>query len=382
MQKILTLAPAIRAAEYYGFLPFESLGTNREIHEKKPEKAPKNVGEIATVRSEEKSLFSAAKMFARYNASGKKPRFLWRKASGKDADTANLELHVLNVPTGMAEALLITLSHAIAEDAGITDRVLRINSIGNADSSGRYVRDIGIFLRKHLEQIPSALRARSALDPLGTLLKLIEKTSPIIGTAPQAMEYLNEDERKHLWDVLEYLEAAELYYELSGHVIGSRDCWTHTLFELVSIDRENGTTESLARGGRYDTLASRFTGTPTHATMLALSCSPKGAATAKRQIPSTIYFAHLGLEARRRSLLVLESLRRAGIPVGQSLTFEQLGDQMRIAKEQRVPYIIIMGHKEAMEGTVLVRDTYTNMQESIALPELPTYLRKNKMIRA
>ena len=92
-----------------------------------------------------------------------------------------------------------------------------------------------------------------------------------------------------------------------------------------------------------------------------------------------IYFAHLGGEARRRALLVLENLRRAEIPVHQGLWHDRIGEQMTAARTLAVPYILIMGHKEAMEGTILVREVATNSQDAIPLPELPNYLKRRRI---
>jgi histidyl-tRNA synthetase len=97
-----------------------------------------------------------------------------------------------------------------------------------------------------------------------------------------------------------------------------------------------------------------------------------------RGLPS-IYFAHLGPEARRRTLSVLESLRRAEIPVHQSLLYDRIGEQMTRAKELAVPYVLIMGYKEAMENTILVREVVTNSQEAVPLDDLTNYLRRRRM---
>ena len=52
---------------------------------------------------------------------------------------------------------------------------------------------------------------------------------------------------------------------------------------------------------------------------------------------------------------------------------------MTAARTLAVPYILIMGHKEAMEGTILVREVATNSQEAIPLPELPNYLKRHRV---
>jgi histidyl-tRNA synthetase len=92
-----------------------------------------------------------------------------------------------------------------------------------------------------------------------------------------------------------------------------------------------------------------------------------------------IYFAHLGVEARRRTLPVLEILRRESIPVYQSLWHEQIGEQMMHARQLMTPYILIMGHKEAMEGTILVREVATNSQEAVPLHDVVSYLKRHKV---
>jgi histidyl-tRNA synthetase len=115
--------------------------------------------------------------------------------------------------------------------------------------------------------------------------------------------------------------------------------------------------------------------------MIGISVEVRGGTRPKKNDrPSPgIYFAHLGMEARRRVLGVIETLREAEIPVHQSLTYERLGEQMTIARNLRTPYILIMGHKEAVENAVLVREVATNSQESVPVSELTNYLKRRRM---
>jgi histidyl-tRNA synthetase len=279
----------------------------------------------------------------------------------------------------IAEALLIVVANAIAEESGIKNRILSINNVGAPDSSNRYLRDVGLYLRKHIESISPTLRPRAATDPLGTLVQLIERGHPAVPRAPQAMEYLTEEERRRFWELLEYLEVCALPYELSGKILGSRDCWAHSLFDISTIDNETGSAVPIAFGGRYDPLASRFAQSPTQAAMVSINIESRGASTMpKRPMkdPSLLYFAYLGQEARRRSLGVLEILRRARVPVHQGLWYEKIGEQMAAAQALASPYIIIMGHKEAMENTVIVRELASNSQDDVPVAELTQYLRR------
>lgn len=372
---------AIKIAEYYGFVPLED--ALRDVRRPQASSSVKNEQDITFTRREERPLQQIARRVAMLGQGVTSPaRLVWRIAHGNAAmPTQSLELHVAGTSSSIAEALLILVASAIAEEAGLTRRVLAINNIGSHESSNRFVRDVGTYLRKHIESISPTLRPRAATDPLGTLVQLIERGHPGIVRAPQAMEYLTEEERRRFWELLEYLEVSDIPYELSAHILGSRDCWSHSLYEISTVDPESDARIPFAFGGRYDPLASRFFGSPVPAATIAITCEIRGKTRVKRDVAGlpSMYFAHLGLDARRRSLPVLETLRKAEIPVYQSLTFERIGEQMAQAKSLAVPYIIVMGYKEATESTVLVREVATNSQEAVPVSELPNYLKRHRL---
>lgn len=403
------LDSAIRIAQYYGFKSLDesrkSDGANMEIQ---PRRSQREVGvpieasgkekkrrltsaaeceaEMSFARKDERSLVVSARKCLSC-VRGNETFLLWRITIGAGKERSNmpvaaLELHVIGSGGAIAEALLIVVADAIAAEAGIKRRILSVNNIGSPDSSNRFVRDVGHYLRKHIESISPTLRPRIAQDPLGALVQLIERGHPATPRAPQSMEYLTEDERRRFWDLLEYLEVFGLPYELNPQVLGSRDCWAHALFEISTVDEESGVRIRFASGGRYDPLAARFA--PAPAAMISVVCEVRGRSRVKfpERNPPVIYFAHLGTEARRRSLSVLEALRRSNIPVHQSLLCERIGEQMAAARRLAVPYILIMGHKEAVEGTIIVREVASNSQDAIPLPELPQYLRRKHIVAA
>jgi histidyl-tRNA synthetase len=375
------LDSAIRIAEYYGFSEVENIP--RATRTTKRPIATIKDSDIAFARRDERTLPSAARKCL---AAARPPHgalLAWRTVNNTGTIPGiSFELHVMGSSSTMTEALLILVATAIAEEAGIKERVLSINNVGAPDSSGRFVRDVGLYLRKHIESISPTLRPRTTEDPIGTLIQLIERGHPAVSRAPQAMEYLTEEERHRFWELLEYLEVSGLPYELNGQILGSRECWSHALFGLSSLDSETGASVPFAFGGRYDPLASKFAQSPTPAAMVSISVELQGKLKeTKRRVPAAplMYFAYLGVEARRRSLSVLEVLRRASIPVYQGLWYEKISDQMNAARELATPYILIMGHKEAMDGTVIVREIATNSQENVPVPELSTYLKRHRI---
>ena len=91
-----------------------------------------------------------------------------------------------------------------------------------------------------------------------------------------------------------------------------------------------------------------------------------------------VYFIQIGLDAKLKSLNVIEILRKAHVPILQSLSKDSLSAQLGIAEKSGCPYAIIFGQKEAMEGSVLVRNMETRSQDTVALADLHTYIKQLK----
>lgn len=373
------LASAIATAEYYGFKPMELMQKND--HEKRPltsEDIARIESALTFARKEERALNPVARKLVSLARPDHGVLLAWRITKGSGSTPSmNLELHVFGTTSVFAEALLLVVTRSILKQFGIKSHRVSINNIGTNESSGRFIRDVGIFLRKHIDSISPSLRSRAESDPIGTLVQLIEKGHPAIHRAPQPLEYLNEDERRRLWTFLDFLETLGINYEIDGQILGSRECWSHTLFE-VSGDQEDAPTcdEPFAFGGRYDALASRYARKTVGAVMVTMPFEVRGSTemrTKRTQKPS-LFYAYIGPEAQKKSLTILNTLHQANIRIGHELWHPTMHDQMRAAKLSGSPYIIIMGHKEALEDTVIVREVATNFQDTIPAHELVTYL--------
>ena len=91
------------------------------------------------------------------------------------------------------------------------------------------------------------------------------------------------------------------------------------------------------------------------------------------------YLIQLGREAKIKTLQVLELLRRERIPVGHLLGKDKLSAQLQGAEESKANYLIILGHKEALDGTVTIRNVATRAQDTIPMFDLPQYLKGIKL---
>lgn len=289
-------------------------------------------------------------------------------------------LEVVGIRESVAEATVLKTAASILEEAGIHNILVHINSVGDRDSAARHHRELTAFFRKHINDLSPQGQVAFKRSPFDALQFVHNKQQDLAQRAPKSMEFLSRDSRRHLREVLEYLEGAEVPYELDDSLIGNNDCYTQTVFEirLHNDELEENEPQILARGGRYDELSRKLFKLTAPAVGLMFSLLKKGREKLiqpRLNKKPRICFVRLGPDAERKSLVIVDMLRKAKVPLARTVGPVGLSDQLAYARTLRVPHTIILGQKEAMEDTVIVRDMETRAQEVVDIQALPDYLK-------
>jgi histidyl-tRNA synthetase len=103
--------------------------------------------------------------------------------------------------------------------------------------------------------------------------------------------------------------------------------------------------------------------------------APVRAPKARISAPS-VYVVQLGFGPKITSLLLIDELRKAGITVHQNLASDSLSTQLRDAENRNVKYTIIIGQKEYVDKTVILRDMEARNQEYVPLNTLTSRLKR------
>ena len=154
---------------------------------------------------------------------------------------------------------------------------------------------------------------------------------------------------------------------------------TNTIFQI----RDGGAKDKaiIAQGMRYSKITKKL-GLKKETPAVGVSISWKKSydrGPSKKTLPKKkFYLVQLGFEAKLKALNIIESLRRSKISVFHSLSKDKLTSQLAQAENMKFPYVIIMGHKESLDGVVIVRDMNTRVQEIIPAHELAQYIKKLK----
>ncbi len=148
--------------------------------------------------------------------------------------------------------------------------------------------------------------------------------------------------------------------------------------------RLGGAQNAMLGGGRYDGLAEQLGGPPTPGVgfgqgleRLLLVLAGEGldvpaVPASDRVLP--VYVAWVGDEPRRVAFRLLDRIRAAGVAAVGEMTDRSLRAQMKSADRTGGPFAVIVGEQEVAANAAGVRDLRSGAQESVALPDIPSYL--------
>lgn len=288
-------------------------------------------------------------------------------------------LHYIGTTTGLAEAALIRAALSILSEEGHKSLRVELNSVGDKDSFASYERELINFIRKFGGELSEELKAELKSDAFNLFRNHHESMVELRQNAPTSLSFLSTPSRNLFKEVLEYIEALSIEFGLAPELIGEKNHSSHVIYGIRAsgIEAENHGSEYLAMGYRYSRLCRRM-GLRKEIPMasVTLFMNPETEWKIYKELPRPkFYLVQLGREAKVKTLNLLEMLRSYRIPVHHFLGKDKLSFQLASAEELRVSYLIIIGHKEALDGTATIRNVETRAQDTIPLGNLPAYLK-------
>ncbi|MEK7582447.1 MAG: histidine--tRNA ligase [Patescibacteria group bacterium] len=280
------------------------------------------------------------------------------------------------------DAELLFLGYKILNSLGLGNYNIHINSIGDQNCRPAYIRALKDYYKTRMKKSCSNCKIRLKKNVLRVLDCKEEGCQEVIQGAPQMMDYLDEECKNHFKNVLEFLDEAKIPYILNPYLVRGLDYYTRTVFEF--LPEENvGSQSTVIAGGRYDRMVDQLGGPKTPAAGWAMGIERVISALKEGQvnvpeigIKPKVFLAQLGEMAKRKSLILFEEVRKAGIEIKSSLGRDSIKAQLRIANRLGVKYALIFGQKEALDDTVILREMDSGIQENIPLEKIVDELKK------
>ena len=227
-----------------------------------------------------------------------------------------------------------------------------------------------------------------------------EKCAQLAAHAPQVLDYLCEECKKHLRGFLEFLDEMRIPYFLDTKLFREGSWFSEIIFEFIVQPHTNteasgeheervGLTHggmmqgvTIAEGGRMSRLGECMVGRRLDVASGMLSLANLASALSDAGIPVVepprprVFLAQLGELAKRKSIKLFEMLRKGEIETRESLGRDALKSQLKVAERMGAEIALVLGQKEALDETIIVRDVASGMQETIAQDKIVEFFKK------
>lgn len=309
--------------------------------------------------------------------------------TGRYRESTQFNLEIIGEKKPMAEALLITIAHNFLEELQIKTQV-QINSLGDADCRRDYCNKLLAFYKERGRRSKLCHHCKNNLGKncLSLLDCKEEGCVSLREEAPQIADFLSDESREYFAKTLEFLDELNINYNFNPYLVRGLNYYNDTVFEFWPIN-DDGTIVgkmALGGGGRYDNLIENLGGPSTPAVGLAMGVERAMARLRDKHLLATaqeediIFIAQLGEQAKLKALQLFEDLRRAGFNVRQSFSCDSLKTQLEEATAMKVKTALILGKKEIMDGTILLREMDSGAQETVVFKKVKDrLLRRDKI---
>ena len=292
---------------------------------------------------------------------------------------ANFDIFGENDP--IIDAQTIQLAYRVVGQLGLKNIEFQVNSIGTPESRRDYEKALVRYLEAQKTKLCQNCRERLVANPMRILDCKEDKCIQLTAHAPQSIDYLDQESRDHFKRLLEYLDELELPYSINTRLVRGLDYYTNTVFEIRSTDKD-GKNYSLGGGGRYNRLIETLGGEPTPVIGFGLGLDRIVLEMKRTQVKPyqepkpRVFLAQLGDMAKKKSLRLFSALEKNGILIAESFGRGSLKSQMRVANRLGVEVTVIIGQKEALDETAIVKDMVSGTQETVTQEKLVDAVKK------
>ncbi|MEA2828632.1 MAG: histidyl-tRNA synthetase [Actinomycetota bacterium] len=309
------------------------------------------------------------------------PNFRYeRPQAGRFRQHHQLGVEALGTDDADLDVEVVALAWTVCRDLGLTHIDLLLNSLGDDVCRPAYLEALLAYLGERVDQLCDEHRSRYAQNPLRVLDCKRPACREATADAPKMMEHLCDPCQAHFDRVRAGLAALAVPVRLEPRLVRGLDYYTRTTFELAASALDSAQ-NAVGGGGRYDKLAEALGGPPTPGIgfgmgieRLLLACDAEGVFPAPDGAVAVFVVDTAGGDAATR---ITAELRDAGIGADRSFDGRSMKSQFKQADRSGARLAVVVGEREAAEGTATLRDMRSGEQEVVPRADLVDHVRKH-----
>ncbi len=327
---------------------------------------------------------------------------VWRADSpqkGRYQEFYQCDVDIIGTPSLTSEAELLTMIQDVFDTLRLPDIIIKINhrqllsgiveqlSLQDKETDVLVAIDkwdkIGTdgVLKELTQREINPEKAKELINMLslkGDTIMVLQELAQKLNHSPKAQQGIQD-----LQKILNYLSAMNYSTErIQVDITLARGLsyYTGTIIEVKANNVQMG---SILGGGRYDNLIGMFSGRDITAVGISFGVDRIYDVLKEKQLlPTNAYNSRVLVtqfheNLLENSLMVLSTLRKAGIATELYPEPKKIGKQFEYADKKGIPYVVIVGEDEVKTGIYSLKELKTGVQQSFSLQEIINHLKNS-----
>ncbi len=303
-----------------------------------------------------------------------------RPQSGRLREFTQFGIECFNVSNPKVDAEVISLAYRYLSGLGLTNLVVKLNSLGNKESRKEYNEVIKEYLSKDYDNLCDTCKERLSKNPLRILDCKYDGEREYIKNAPKTLDYLNEESKSYFEEVKESLESLGIPFVEDSTLVRGLDYYSHTVFEIISDIPELGKANTLCGGGRYDGLVELLGGPSTPGIGFAMGIEriiillkELECYVPDRELDVFV----MNLDNTNYAFQIIDDLRLSEFSVETDYTGKNMKGMWKLVDKLNPKFVLIIGEDERVSDYITVKDNITKEETKVKTSDLIDYLNTN-----
>ena len=303
-----------------------------------------------------------------------------RPQSGRLREFTQFGIECFNVSNPKVDAEVISLAYRYLSGLGLTNLVVKLNSLGNKESRKEYNEVIKEYLSKDYDNLCDTCKERLSKNPLRILDCKYDGEREYIKNAPKTLDYLNEESKSYFEEVKSSLESLGIPFIEDSTLVRGLDYYSHTVFEIISDIPELGKANTLCGGGRYDGLIELLGGPSTPGIGFAMGIEriiillkELECYVPDRELDVFV----MNLDNTSYAFQIIDDLRLSEFSVETDYTGKNMKGMWKLVDKLNPKFVLIIGEDERVNDYITVKDNITKEETKVKTSDLIDYLNTN-----
>lgn len=303
-----------------------------------------------------------------------------RPQSGRLREFTQFGIECFNVSNPKVDAEVISLAYRYLSGLGLTNLVVKLNSLGNKESRKEYNKVIKKYLSKDYDNLCDTCKERLSKNPLRILDCKYDGEREYIKNAPKTLDYLNEESKSYFEEVKSSLESLGIPFIEDSTLVRGLDYYSHTVFEIISDIPELGKANTLCGGGRYDGLVELLGGPSTPGIGFAMGIEriiillkELECYVPDRELDVFV----MNLDNTNYAFQIIDDLRLSEFSVETDYTGKNMKGMWKLVDKLNPKFVLIIGEDERVNDYITVKDNITKEETKVKTSDLIDYLNTN-----